>query len=222
MTTTTVHWEEPGQVAVAETDGHGDTCGEIAMLDDLCLRFPDKFKPTQAQVDAMRAECVTWGLHSGGMTMYSIGVALSEHYGVKPIKVVPWNANLDFQLFRHDLINAMVNHQPCIMQTSRGGNLPNNQPGIQQHFIYIAGIDTALGYRVSNGDTLYALQHGGVVSPSWVGVGYLEASAPDSYLILPAIPQPVPPSVDWEAEYKKLVAIDEQIKAAVIAALGAN
>jgi hypothetical protein len=210
---TTVHWEEPAQVAVAETDGHGDTCGEIAMLDDLVLRFPGKYQPTQAQVDAMRTECIQWHEHSGGMTLYSIGQAMELHFGVKPVKVVPYNAALDFQLFRHDLINALLAHQPCIMQTSLGYKLPNNQPGVLQHFIYIGGIDSLLGYRVSNGDTLAALAHSGYVAPSWVGVNFLQASAPDAYLILPALPAQAP-AVNYQEKFNTLVSgLESLVKA---------
>jgi hypothetical protein len=208
---TTVDWEQPGLMALSETDGHGDTCGEITILDDLALRFPGKYKLDIATLDVVRADCIQWKDASGGMTMYSIGQVFEQHYGVKPIKVVDWDANLNFQLFRHDLINALLLHQPVIMQTSQGHNLPNNQSGVLQHFIYIAGINTALGYLVCNGDTYAALAHGGAVKPSWVGVGFLQASVPDAYLILPAIepvvsvpPVSTPPAVDYQAKYVKL------------------
>lgn len=197
-TTTTVHWTQPGLMALSETDGHGDTCGPLVILDYLHLHDPAHHPLTIAHLDAMRADLISWGLMNTkayrGMTISSIAAAFEQHYGVKPVKVAPYSASLDFQTFRADLIRALLAHQLVIMETANAAALPDNQRGVQYHFVLFGGIDSASGYYTCNGDTYTALRHpGGTVSPVWYGVKSLAAAKPVGYIILPSLDPVTPP-----------------------------
>ena len=196
-----VHWTQPGLMAMSETDGHGDTCGPIAYLDYLHLIDPHTWPLNVAAIDTLRQWAIddhnmnqpAWGR---GMTITSMAAELEHRLHITPVKVVPYNAALDFAAFRADLITALRDHhQLVIMETSKGYNLPGNQPGVEYHFVLFGGIDSALGYWTCNGDTETALAHPGTaVEPVWYDRAALQASAPVGYLILPAITPPAPPA----------------------------
>lgn len=188
-----IHWTQPGLVAKIENDGHGDTCGPIVIMDYLHLTHGMTLdNPT---LDNMRQDLINWGLMDTpqyvGMTITSLAVALSHHYGVQPIKVVSYNPSLNFAEFRQDLINALTAHQLVIMETANAQALPDNQSGVQYHFVLFGGIDSSLGYYTCNGDTETGLRSGNqTTNPVWYGIGSLSASQPVGYIILPAVEAP--------------------------------
>lgn len=191
-----VHWQQTNLHAIAETDGHGTTCGIDAALAYLTLHNPVRFPESLGEVDALYNDAHDAGLIDTpsvrGMTVDMLASAL-RRWGVTPVKVSSYNPNLDFQVFRHDLITALLAHQLVIMETSVGQALPDNQPGVFYHFVLIGGIDSTLGYWVANGDSETALRTNGVVPPTWMGVGALAASKPVGYVILPTLDKPAPP-----------------------------
>lgn len=194
-----VHWTQPGLLAMSETDGHGDTCGPIAYLDYLHLLTPAQWPLNVTAIDTLRQFAIddgnmnqpAWGR---GMTITSMAAELEHRLHITPVKVVPYNAALDFAAFRADLIAALLKHQLVIMETSNAAALPDNQPGVQYHFVLMGGLDSNLGYYTCNGDTMTALAHpGAAVEPVWYGRDALAASKPCGYLILPALAPPAPP-----------------------------
>lgn len=188
-----VSWVQPGFAALSETDGHGDTCGPIVMLDYRHLSHGVALDiPT---LDASRAELIGWGLMNTpgnpGMTMTQIGTALAVHYQVTPVKLVPWG-RVDFQTFHTDLVTALLARQAVIIETADASALPGNQPGVQNHFILAWGIQSDLGYYCANGDTELALAKGGVVGPVWYDLADITNCKPGAYCILPAVAGPPP------------------------------
>ena len=206
---TSVHWEESRLKAKAETDGHGDTCGPIVVMDYLNVKDPANWPMTNARLDQLRAELISLGFmnvgNEAGMTITQIDAAL-RHYGVTPVKVVPYDANLSQAQFHSDLILSLVSHQMVIYETSKAFALPRNQGGVQYHFVLVGGIDSTAGYWVANGDTVDALQSQTAVDPTWVGIGPIEASGPCGYIVLPSLdvvvtpPPPPPPMILLEKD----------------------
>lgn len=185
-----VHWTQPNLEAKVENDGHGDTCGPIVIMDYLALT--GDIPLNNAALDNMRQNLINWGLMNtpnySGMTISSIATAFTHHYGVNPIKVVDYNASLNFGQFRQDLINALLAHELVIMETANAQALPDNQPGVQFHFVLFGGLDSNLGYYTCNGDTETGLRSGNqTTNPVWYDAGSLQASQPVGYIILPAI-----------------------------------
>ena len=186
MTGSTVTWQQPGLLAMSETDGHGDTCGPIVIAD--YLHVTQGFPLNVASIDALRARLIAQGYmgQSGGMTLNSIAAALLMDYGVHALVTVSWTPTLNTAQFHADLLAAMAHHQAVVMQTHNAAALPDNQPGVQEHFILLWGIDSVRGYWACNGDTETALRAGGAVSPVWYTWANLLASQPDAYCVLPA------------------------------------
>lgn len=185
---TTVHWQQPGLVTIPEKDGHGDTCGPIVVLDYLHVSAGGA--TDMAAVDALRAEAIGAGLMnvSGEVGMTTNQVALLfERKGVAPLKNTGYQPNMDLSIFHADLINAMLNKQAVVIEVGAAHNLPNNQTGVDAHFILAWGIDSALGYFVANGDTYAALSTINPSSPVWYSIGQIEAAQPIGYIVLPAV-----------------------------------
>lgn len=185
-----VHWEQPGLQAKSETDGHGDTCGPIIIHDYMALKDPANWPLTNARLDTLRQDLINLGLMDvgpeAGMTISQIAAAF-EHYGVKPVKVVTYNSALPFDQFHTDLISSLTNHQMVCYETTYALKLPNNQAGVDYHFVLLGGIDSLLGYWMANGDAYYALGNPGYVAPYWVGVQPIQASVPCGYIVLPTL-----------------------------------
>lgn len=182
-------WQQPGLMAAAEIDGHGDSCGPIVMEDYLHILRGESL--SVANTDAIRAQMIAAGLMNTpayrGMTITSLAVGFETYYNVKPVKVVAYNASLDLNTFHTDLVAAMEAQQLVIMETANASALPDAQPGVQYHFILIGGIDSTLGYWTCNGDTETALHSSGVTSPVWYTWSNLVSSQPVGYIILPKV-----------------------------------
>lgn len=194
MVSNPFHWQQPGLVAMPETDGHGDTCGPIVLADYLHLL--GKFDLTIQNIDNLRQELINLKLMDlPGET----GEYLTQlrdafiHYGVTPLKFVGFDLNLNTSAFHQDIINALTNKQLVVYETGAAYNLPDGQRGVNYHFVLLGGIDSNLGYLTCNGDTYTALNSKTPVSPVWYGIGSIIASKPVGYIILPAIPEPTPP-----------------------------
>lgn len=191
-----VSWIQPNFAAMPETDGHGDTCGPIAIAD--YLHVAQGLALTTATIDSLRTQYIAAGLMNvpglPGMTMVQIGQALEKFHHVTPVKLVPWG-QLSWNQFHTDLIAALMVRQYVIVETSKASALPGNQPGVNNHFIGVWGIQSDIGYYSANGDTLLALAKGqnGVAGPVWYDATDIANSAPGAYAILPAVQLPTPP-----------------------------
>lgn len=209
-----VHWIQPGLSAMSETDGHGDTCGPIVIAD--YLHLAQGMTLSVAEIDTLRQQYIDAGLMDTpayrGMTIESIAAALVKFHHVTPLKVVPWG-QASFDGFHTDLINALVARQAVVQETTNASALPGNQGNVANHFILHWGIQSDLGYYAANGDTLIALNQGGVVGPVWYNRGNLAAAGVGAYLILPAIPGPdVPAAV--AAMQQAMASLQDAIKKA--------
>jgi hypothetical protein len=182
---TLVHWTQDGLAALVEGDGHGDTCGPIVMLDYLHILHGVPL--TYAQTDALRTTLIHAGLFTAGsgMTCDAIVTALTTLYGLRAVHHQSWDPNLSQQVVHDDLLAASLARLPVILEPSNASALPDNQKGIQNHFILTWGIDSVLGYYTCNGDTLTGLRNGPVTSPVWYTWANLTASAIHAYAILP-------------------------------------
>ena len=194
--TTDVSWQQPGLLALAEDDGHGDTCGPIIMLDYLHLLNGQVLD--YAATDALRSRLIADKLMgtSGGMTLGEIVTAMQRYFGVPTIKYVPWNDNSATVLaqLHGDLIAALEAHQLVALETHNAAALPGNQPGVQNHFILAGGIDSAKGFLICNGDLLSVLAAGRsnpAQQPVWVSWDSLVAAQISSYAIWPAVEAPM-------------------------------
>lgn len=190
-----VHWVQSGAKAKIENDGHGDTCGPIVGQDYMALH--SGMVLDNATLDALRQRLINDKLMDlpgdPGMTINEVATMFEKYWNVTPVKVVPFNAGLNFAQFRDDLIVALEAHQLVIMETGNAQALPDNQPGVQYHFLLFVGIDSNLGYYTCNGDTETGLRSGNeTTDPVWYGIGSLQAAKPVGYIILPAIEVPNP------------------------------
>lgn len=190
--TTTVHWTQPGLVAVPERDGHGDSCGPIVIQD--YLHVTQGMPATIAELDTLRQEMIDAGLMTagGGMTIEGVAGGFYRH-GVTPTKVVPWGTvNLD--TFHADMLDIAASHRAIVMETHNASALPDGQPNVQNHFVLFWGIDSAQGYWCCNGDTLTALASIDPTSPVWYRWPNIVPSEPSTYLVLPAFDGGTTPS----------------------------
>lgn len=180
-----MHWQQPNLLALSETDGHGDTCGLIVILDYVTQAIG--LPLTILQLDTLRTKYLANGMFGpNGMTMRQIKEVLND-MGIHEVKFVDYQANLNFGAFRQDMIDAISKGQAVIWETANAQALPDNQPGVQYHFILSWGIDSNLGYLSCNGDSETALHHGGVVEPVWYNIGAIQAARPVGYIILPEV-----------------------------------
>lgn len=201
-TAASVHWTQDGLEALVEgKDGHGDTCGPIAML--AYRHVAHNVALLEGTLDASRNELIAWGLMDTpgepGMTVAAMATALRDHYSSPPVKVVDFNAGLNLDAFHADLKAAMLAHQAVIMETSDAAALPGNQPSVHYHFVLLWGIDSTDGYWCANGDLESGIQGSApTIAPVWVTWEHLAASQPCGYLILPAVAAPAPPPPEPE------------------------
>lgn len=184
-----IHYQQPGFMAMPETDGHGDTCGIDAMLAYLAVRHAEPL--TLDTVDTLRATFIGHGWFNGGMTINSIVDAMHGQFGITALKMVPWGAVTETGM-RSDFQQASIARQAIIFETNYAFNLPDNQPGVNRHFCCIWGIDSTLGYWTANGDTLTALRSTSPISPVWYTWSNLLAASIQAYAIFPAVVEEPP------------------------------
>lgn len=200
-----VHWQQDGLQALPETDGHGDTCGPIVILD--YVHVTQGCELSIAALDALRQKLIAEGLmQPGGMTMGQVVNSLEQVYGVKPLKVVGWG-QVDLATYHSDLKAAMLAKCAVIEEPHDASAYPDGQAGVQNHFVLHWGIDSALGYYTCNGDTYTALRSHVPVSPVWYTWANIVGAIPSSYCILPAA-----------AEVKELITLDRNADGTVIGA----
>ena len=103
--------------------------------------------------NAMLAAGQTTGGH--GATLSQCVWALQSR-GYHQLEVLNYPANLDAL---HALLKAAgVAGDPVVLLVTNGQALPDNERGVQGHFVVAAGIDSAHGYLIQNGDTQTAIR----------------------------------------------------------------
>lgn len=102
---------------------------------------------------AMEAAGQTTGGH--GATLTQCVWALQSR-GYHQLEVLNYPANLDAL---HTLLKESgVAGDPVVLLVTNGQALPDNERGVQGHFVVSAGIDSARGYLIQNGDTQTAIR----------------------------------------------------------------
>ena len=209
---TAVHWTQLGLAAINESGGHGDECGPICIAD--YIHLTQGFVLDENIVQTIRTQAIGAGLMNTpqyrGMTAQSLAETIKRFYYVTPRKVVPWG-QVNIDELHTDLKSIATTHEAIIVETSNAAALPDNQPGVQYHFILVWGLDSHLGYLTCNGDTETALRAGpgAIVAPRWYSWGDILASQPGAYIILPAYtpkPPPAPPVAPAPADVKGALA----------------
>lgn len=102
---------------------------------------------------AMKANAETTG-NGTGASMPDVVWALNER-GYHNLDVLYASAGLEplHQLLK----DAGVAGDPVILLVTNGQALPDNEAGVHGHFVVSAGIDSARGYLILNGDTRTAI-----------------------------------------------------------------
>jgi hypothetical protein len=119
----------------------------------------------------------------------------------------------------HTDLKANAGKNPVLVEWSKAGALPGDEPGVQFHFSTCGGINTGAkgdgvggGYLWCDGDNRADDQSGAQRPPIFYTIQSVQAAAPCAYII-GALPQPKPPvtlppaPVDWEAKYNTLKAL---------------
>lgn len=128
-----------GEVAIAALQGRAPDIGraQAAIARDLAARDANgnaRFMRGQGQSLAN----IAWDLQQQGFT---------------ELTVVPYSDTPDLAAL-HDLLKlGGLNKWPVILQPVRAYNLPDNEAGVNSHFVVSGGINSAKGYLLANGDT---------------------------------------------------------------------
>lgn len=77
----------------------------------------------------------------------------SHHQSV--VEYVPFSQPGNWSLM-HDLLKKWSGIAAILMQVLAAYNLPNNEQGVNSHFICVSGIDSVKGYFLINGDQIQA------------------------------------------------------------------
>lgn len=96
----------------------------------------------------------------------------------------------DAEAIRQALKAAMLRGNPCVLNILNAQKLPNNEQGVQHHFVAVGGIDTALGYKIANGDYFPFAPE---VPAYWVRWPDILAAQPYGLLEYEMQPLPAPP-----------------------------
>ena len=152
-----VHIEIPGAQAFSEFQGYRDDCGPNAELMALHLCPWDASPLTADGLNSFRWQYVKAGKWSGGTTLANILWHLQErHAHIRP-GMIPYSDRPNYAAL-HDYIKAeCLRGNPIIIEVGNAAALTKNEPGVQYHFVTIAGIDSTKGYLTLNGDTVDAL-----------------------------------------------------------------
>lgn len=156
------HLEIPDFVALTER-GNWGACGIIAELDALqvCpwgnISFADP-----AAIDAKAKQWIAEYAAAGRASATGITTLGNIHWHLQLhaphlAGYIPWSATPNLDALHTFVKTHMLLQNPVIIEVGNAAALPNNQTGIQFHFVVLGGIDSTLGYLVANGDTQEAL-----------------------------------------------------------------
>ena len=160
----------------------------------------------------------------GGQRLSDIAWDLGKR-GVQKLDVtlVPENGSPDLNALHTQVREAALAGLPVIIEVSRAYNLPDNEGGVDYHFVCIGGIDSILGYLVANGDTLTFIRTRQTWMTAdqmrWATWATLEAAGICGAITVhpndtppppppPPAPPPPPPPPDYQAE---IVALQQQV-----------
>lgn len=130
--------------------GFRDMCGPFAMSRALTPYI--KRPATDQDVLDIRAWLLNRGVFTSGAgtTVSGITTYMREHgYSVT---VIPFSYAFNTTAAKN-VIDASVERSAMVIELSRGGKLPYNEPGVQFHFVAIVG-KAENGYYIANGDDI--------------------------------------------------------------------
>lgn len=148
----TVHRVMPSFHALWEGAVNWWACGPVAnevAVAALENRTPD---PGNALAAMRRDQAAGRFAIPGGQTLAGIAWDLTQR-GYTALTTIPYSASPNLDAL-HQLVKlGGLNGWPVIFQVSRAYALPDNEAGVNYHFVVSGGIDSALGYLIANGDT---------------------------------------------------------------------
>jgi hypothetical protein len=154
-----VHVEIPHLAGHALYEGAVDwsACSAVA-VEVACAgredRIPDAGNAKRLWAAMKSAGQVTGGGH--GATLSNCVWALKQR-GYHNLDVLDYPASLDAL---HQLLkDAGVAGDPVILLATNGQAFPDNERAVEGHFVVSAGIDSARGYLILNGDTQTAIRN---------------------------------------------------------------
>lgn len=156
--TDTVH------TTIAHLEGHAlyegavnwSACSAVAVESAIAgreERIPDAGNAQRLWQQMLSAGQTTGG---HGATLRQCVWALQQR-GYHNLEILDYPANLDAL---HQLVkDAGVAGDPVVLLVTNGQALPDNEAGVHGHVVVSAGIDSAKGYLILNGDTQTAIAH---------------------------------------------------------------
>jgi hypothetical protein len=226
MTTATssaVHVEVPHASGHALFEGavNWSACSAVAVECAIAgreSRIPDVGNAKRLWT-AMLAAGQTTGGH--GATLAQCVWALQQR-GYHQLETLNYPANLEAL---HTLLkDAGVAGDPVILLLTNGAALPDNERGVQGHFVVSAGIDSLAGYLLLNGDTQTAIAQQAhyrqwpacsQVPTHWAPWATLVAAQLGGAIRVKANPAPTPPPVPTPAPAPQVAPQVAQALAAV-------
>lgn len=206
VTDTRVHFVIPGFKAAREFCGRHDTCGPNALNELAAALWPSKYGPVGcATMNKITVEMQQHGQFStdprgvGGCTMFDLHEqAVRMGFAVTYLLAWHWHPALDLAMV-HAIIKSVRYDQGygVLLQVGRAYNLPDNEHGVDSHFVALGGVDSDQGYLVGNGDIPLGTFHGA----EWASWASIAAAQPTAMMIVhhpvagsgPAEPPPPPP-----------------------------
>src|SRR5579862_3725129 len=149
--TTLVDVEIPNFRALYEGAVEWDACGPVAgevAIAALQGRAPDIGNAQKAIQRDMAAGKFSRG---SGQTLADIAWDL-EQQGFTQLSIVPYSDTPDLNALHALLKEGGLNKWPVIIQVVRAYNLPDNEAGVDVHFVVSGGINSIKGYLLANGD----------------------------------------------------------------------
>jgi hypothetical protein len=160
-----VHVEIPSLVNHALFEGavNWSACSAVAVEDAIAgceRRIPDAGLAQRTWARMIATGHVTRDKTSGnvtGATLAHVRWALADR-GYTDVDCIDYSDTPDLEGALHPLLKAatLAGH-PAIGIYTNGQALPNNERGVRGHFTTAAGIDSAAGYLIVNGDTQTAI-----------------------------------------------------------------
>lgn len=134
--------------------GNWASCGPVA--NEVACAALDKRMPDIGNVQKIIARDSAAGRFTNGS-----GQSLGDIYwdlqqrGFKPavMTMINYSNSPNLDALHNLLKEGGLNKWPVIFQVSKAYNLPDNEGGVNYHFVVSGGINSTFGYRIANGDT---------------------------------------------------------------------
>lgn len=213
----------PGFRSLSEFGAYHGDCGECAALGVLHTLDPQRFPLTLTELNHLTSDAIAHSeadaALSGGMNIPHLDAMLAR-LGIAHTAV----GYADFTIDKlHADLKANAGARGVIVEWSRGGALPGDEPGVQYHYSSCGGIDTGpagdgIGgcYLWCDGDNSASTKADGGSNALRYTWSQVVAAAPIAYILVtmaPVVPTPPPP--DKDTIIAQLTALCNQLKTQV-------